>query len=68
MPLRETRKLATVFEEAIAALPTRNVRRALREASQGTEVECDLAPAIRRLARRELAKRDRRRRQQVLPL
>ena len=66
LPLRETRKVADAFQQVIGICTTKQLRRLLRETTQPAVFESDLAPAIRRLARTELQRRDRRRRQ--LPL
>jgi hypothetical protein len=66
LPFRELRKVADAVAGAVVKLETRRLRRLLREVSQGDQVDSDLAPAVRRIARFELLRRDKRRRQ--LPL
>jgi hypothetical protein len=67
LPLTESRRIANLVSQAIAALPTRKLRRLLRETTQSTTA-FDFASALQRLARAELQRRDRRRRQLPLPL
>jgi len=62
----ELQKISQVVVTAIGTLETRRLRKLLREVETGDQVDSPLAPAVRRVGRAELLRRDGRRRQ--LPL
>lgn len=64
LPFTESRRIADLVQQAIADLPTRKVRRILREVSEPSNT--DFAAPLWRLARLELQRRDRRRSQPPL--